>query len=338
MGNSQKTITRRQGLCAAAAMTATVLWTGQPAVAAAAASDGWPNRPIKLLVGFSAGGAVDNVGRQVAQALGPRLGQSMIVENKSGATGTLAADIAAKSAPDGYTLLLGSQSTMLVAPALYPKLPFRPMEDLAPISLIASVPLVLVVHPSVAVRNVKDLIALARAKKGELAYGSSGQGGSQHVAAELMAQMARVEMVHVPYKGEANALADLMGAQVTVMFGNLPTLLPAIRSGKVRAIAVSSPQRSEVAPDIPTIAESGLPGFEALTWFGLFAPAATPKPIIERLHREVVVSLADADFQLKMRGQGLTLVGNDPAQFRKYMQTETVKWAKLVESAKIKPE
>ncbi|WP_249728905.1 tripartite tricarboxylate transporter substrate binding protein [Acidovorax sp. CCYZU-2555] len=326
--------TRRQGLCAIALAVATLAGANM----ALAAPDSWPNRPIKMLIGFSAGGAVDNVGRQLAQGLGARLGQSVVVENKPGATGTLAGDAAAKSLPDGYTVLLGTQSTMLVAPAVYPKMPFRPMEDLAPISLVASVPLVLVVHPSVPVQNVKELIALARAQKGELAYASSGQGGPQHVASELLNQMAGVKMVHIPYKGESNALADVLGAQVTVMFGNLPTLLPSIRSGKLRAIAVSSLQRSDVAPDIPTVAESGLPGFEALTWFGLFAPVATPKPVIERLHREIVTSLADKEFQSKLRGQGLTLVGNDPAQFRSYMQTETVKWAKLVESAKIKPD
>lgn len=327
-------MTRRQGLGALGAALAAAA-TGN---AAWASTEAWPNRSIKLLIGFSAGGAVDNVGRQLAQGLGPRLGQTMIVENKPGATGILAGDATAKALPDGYTVLLGTQSTMLVAPAVYPKMPFRPMEDLAPISLIASVPLVLVVHPSVAVHNVKELIALARAQKGELAYASSGQGGPQHVASELLNQMAGVKMVHIPYKGESNALADVLGGQVPVMFGNLPTLLPSIRAGKLRAIAVSSLQRSEVAPDIPTVAESGLAGFEALTWFGLFTPAATPKPIIERLHREVVASLADKEFQAKLQAQGLTLVGNDPAQFRSYMQKETVKWARLVESAKIKPD
>lgn len=334
MHASNKGLTRRHGLRAMAWAAATLAIGKQ----AWATTDTWPGRPLKMLIGFSAGGAVDNVGRQLAQGLGARLGQSVIVENKPGATGILAGDATAKSLADGYTLLLGTQSTMLVAPAVYPKMPFRPMDDLAPISLVASVPLVLVVHPSVSVHNVKDLIALARAQKGELAYASSGQGGPQHVASELLNQMAGVKMVHIPYKGESNALADILGGQVTVMFGNLPTLLPSIRAGKLRAIAVSSLQRSDVAPDIPTVAESGLPGFEALTWFGLFAPAATPRPVIDRLHREVVSSLADKEFSAKLRSQGLTLVGNDPAKFRSYMQTETVKWAKLVESAKIKPD
>ncbi|MCZ2496478.1 tripartite tricarboxylate transporter substrate binding protein [Xylophilus sp. Kf1] len=291
-----------------------------------------------MLVGFSAGGAVDNVARQLGQALGLRLGQPVIVENKAGATGTVAADVVAKAPADGYTTLLGTQSTMLVAPAMYPKLPFKPLEDLAPVSLVASVPLVLVVHPSVPVRTVKEFIDLARERKGEWVYASSGQGGPQHVAMELLAQTAGVQLVHAPYKGEANALADLMGSQITVMFGNLPTMLPAIKAGKVRAIAVSSLQRSDAAPDIPTVAESGLGGFEALTWFGVFAPRATPQPVIERLHKDIVDSLADKAVQAQMRAQGLTLVGNTPAQFRAYLQTETVKWAKLVESAKVRPE
>jgi tripartite-type tricarboxylate transporter receptor subunit TctC len=324
---------RRTGLRAALAGAATLV-TGLPAFAA----ETWPTKPIKLEVGFAPGGAVDNVARQMGQALGTRMGQPFVIENRAGATGTLAADFAAKAAPDGYTLLLGTQSTMLVAPALFPKLPFKPLEDLVPVSLVGSVPLVLAVHPSLPVHNVKDLIALARAQKGNLAYASSGQGGPQHVATELLDQMAGVQMVHVPYKGESLAMADVMGGQVKVMFGNLPTMLPTIRSGKLRAIGVSSLKRAEAAPDIPTIAESGLPGFEALTWFGLFTPKGTPASVVTRLYNEVRASLADAGTRDRLKAQGLTLVGNSPDQFRAYMKAESVKWGKLIESAKIKPE
>jgi tripartite-type tricarboxylate transporter receptor subunit TctC len=313
---------------------AAALMTGLPAWAA----ETWPTKPIKLEVGFTAGGAVDNVARQMGQAMGSRLGQSIVVDNKAGATGTLAADYVAKSAPDGYTLLLGTQSTMLVAPAVYPNLPFKPLEDLVPVSLIASVPLILAVHPSLPVKTVKDLIALAKSEKGQLAYASSGQGGPQHVATELLKQMAGVDMVHVPYKGESMAINDAMGGQVKVLFGNLPTMLPAVRSGKLRAIAVSSLQRAEAAPDIPTIAESGLPGFEALTWFGIFAPKGTPAPVVTRLYNEARASLKDAATAERLKGQGLTLVGSDPEQFRKYMKVESEKWAKLVQTARIKPE
>jgi tripartite-type tricarboxylate transporter receptor subunit TctC len=326
-------VTRRAGLRAVLAGAATVM-TGLPTWAA----ETWPSKPIKLAVGFTAGGAVDNVARQMGQAMGARLGQTFVIENRAGATGTLAADYVAKSAPDGYTLLLGTQSTMLVAPAVYPKLPFNPLEDLVPVSLIASVPLVLAVHPSVAVHNVMELIALAKAEKGQLPYASSGQGGPQHVAAELLKQMAGVDMVHVPYKGESLAINDAMGGQVKVLFGNLPTMLPVVRSGKLRAIAVSSLQRAEAAPEIPTIAESGLPGFEALTWFGFFAPRGTPAPIVKRLYSEVRASLDDAATAQRLKGQGLTLVGSDPERFRQYMKTESVKWAKLVQAAKIRPE
>jgi len=305
---------------------------------AAAASDAYPSKPVRMLVGFAAGGAVDNVARQLGQGLSQRLGQAVVIENKPGATGTIAAEAAAKSPGDGYTLLLGTQSTMLVAPSVYPKLGFKPLQDFVPISLVASVPLVLVAHPSVPARNIKELIELARSKDGGLMYASSGQGGPQHVASELLAQMAGIKLGHVPYKGEAIALNDVLGNQVPIMFGNLPTLLPHIRSGKVRAIAVSSLQRSEAAPDIPTIAESGLPGFEALTWFGVFAPISTPKPVVDRLLNDINQTLADPAAKGKLQAQGLTVMGNNPDQFRAYMKTETVKWAKLVESAHIKPE
>jgi tripartite-type tricarboxylate transporter receptor subunit TctC len=323
--------TRRSLMLALA--TAGCAWT-----CTAAANDVYPSRPVRLMVGFSAGGAVDNVARQLGQSLTSKLGQPFVIENKPGATGTIAADLTAKSPADGYTLLLGTQSTMVVAPGLYPKLNFKPLEDFIPISLVASVPLALVVHPSVPAKNVKELIELARSKKGELMYASSGLGGPQHVASELLASMAGVQMVHVPYKGEANALSDVLGNQVPVMFGNLPTLLPHIRSGKVKVLAVSSLQRAEAAPDIPTIAESGLPGFEALTWFGLYAPAGTPRPVIDRLVTGVSQSLADPTAKSKLRAQGLTVVGNTPDQFRAYMKTEVVKWGKLIETAQIKAE
>jgi tripartite-type tricarboxylate transporter receptor subunit TctC len=323
--------TRRKLVFAVAA--AACAWT-----CAATASDAYPSKPVRLLVGFSAGGAVDNVARQLGQSLGGKLGQPFVIENKPGATGTIAADLVAKSPADGYTLLLGTQSTMVVAPGMYPKLPFKPLEDFVPISLVASVPMALVVNPAVPVKNVKELIELARSKNGNLVYASSGQGGPQHVGSELLASMAGVRMVHVPYKGEANALSDLLGNQVPVMFGNLPTLLPHIRSGKVKVLAVSSLQRAEAAPDIPTVAESGLPGFEALTWFGLYAPAGTPRPVIDQIASAVKQSLSDPAVKNKLNAQGLTVVGSAPDQLRAYMKTETVKWGKLIETAHIKPE
>lgn len=302
------------------------------------AQGAYPSKPARMLVGFSAGGAVDLVARYLAQAMGQSFGQPYVVENRAGATGTIAAEAVARAQPDGYTLLLGTQSTMVVAPSMYPNLSFDPVKDFVPISLIASVPLVLVVHPSLPLKTVSDVIAYAKSKNGDLMYASSGLGGPQHVAAELFGTTAGIRMTHVPYKGESNAIADLLGNQVPLMFSNLPTLLPHIRAGKLRAIAVSSLQRAESAPEIPTVAESGLPGFEALTWFGLYAPAGTPAAVVAKLEQGVKQSLIDVQLKQKMREQGLTLVGSTSAEFGHYMQSESVKWGALIKKAGIQPE
>jgi len=299
---------------------------------------GYPDKPVKMLVGFSPGGAVDNVARLLSQSLAKSMGGSFIVENRPGATGIIAAEQTAKAPADGYTLLMATQSTMVVAPSIYPKMSFDPVADFTPISLIASVPMVLVVGNEIPVKNVQELIAYAKRQKGGLPYASSGQGGPQHVATELFASMAKVDMVHVPYKGEANAISDLLGNQVPVMFGNLPSLLPHIKAGKLRALAVSSLQRSSVAPDIPTVAESGLPGFETLTWFGLFAPANMSQPVVDRLNAEVKKSLASPEVHAKLVQQGLTVVGGTSAELKGYMKQEVPKWANLLKNANIKAE
>lgn len=299
----------------------------------------YPDKPVKVLVGFSPGGAVDNVARLVTQSMAKNMNGSFVVENRPGATGIIAAEQAAKAPADGYTLLVATQSTMVVAPSIYTRMKVDPVDDFTPISLLASVPMVLVVSPTVPVKNVQELIAYAKRQPGDgMPYASSGQGGPQHVATELFAQMAKVKMVHVPYKGEANAIGDLLGNQVPVMFGNLPSLLPHIRSGKLRALAVSSLQRSSVAPEIPTVAESGLPGFEALTWFGLFAPAGMPQPLADRLNAEVKKSLAAPDVRAKLDQQGLTTVGGSAAELKAYMKQEVPKWGKLLRNANIKAE
>ncbi|ARP96333.1 Bug family tripartite tricarboxylate transporter substrate binding protein [Bordetella genomosp. 13] len=304
----------------------------------ALAQDAYPNRSTTVMVGFSAGGAVDLVARQLGQALGKQFEQPYVIENRAGATGTIAAEAVARAKPDGYTLLLGTQSTMVVAPSMYPNLRFDPIKDFVPVSLVASVPLVLVVHPSLPLHTVQDVIEYAKSKKGELTYASSGLGGPQHVSMELFNAMAGVKMVHIPYKGEANAITDLLGNQVPLMFSNLPTLLPHIRSGKLRAIAVSSLQRAPSAPEIPTVAESGLKGFEALTWFGLYAPAGTPQNVVSRLEQGVKQALTDAELRARMAEQGATLEGRDSAAFRQYMQAESVKWGDLIKKSGIKPE
>ena len=303
-----------------------------------ALADDYPSKPVKVLVGFSPGGAVDNVARLLAQSMARNMNGSFIVENRPGATGIIAAEQAAKSPADGYTLLMATQSTMVVAPSIYAKMKVDPVEDFTPISLIASVPMVMVVNPSVPVKTIQELIAYAKRQPDGMPYASSGQGGPQHVATELFASMSKAKMIHIPYKGEANAIGDLLGNQVPVMFGNLPSLLPHIRSGKLRALAVSSLQRSSVAPEIPTVAESGLAGFEALTWFGLFAPAGMPQPLAERLNAEVKKSLASPDVRAKLDQQGLTTVGGTSAELKAYMKQEVPKWGKLLKNANIKAE
>jgi tripartite-type tricarboxylate transporter receptor subunit TctC len=307
-------------------------------VPAIALAQTYPAKPVKVMVGFSPGGAVDNVARLLSQSMSKDMGASFIVENRPGATGIIAAEQVAKAPADGYTLLVATQSTMVVAPSVFSKMSFDPVADFTPISLVASVPMVLVVANGVPVKNVQELIAYAKSQKGGLPYASSGQGGPQHVATELFASMAGLNMVHVPYKGEANAISDLLGNQVPVMFGNLPSLLPHIKSGKLRAIAVSSLQRSSAAPEIPTVAESGLPGFETLTWFGLFAPAGMPQPVVDRLNAEVKKSLASPDVHAKLVQQGLTVVGGSSAELKAYMKQEVPKWGKLLKNANIKPE
>ena len=303
-----------------------------------AQDSGYPNKPSTVYVGFSAGGAVDQVARELGQALSKQFGQPYVVENRPGATGTIAAEAAARAEPDGYTLLLATQSTMVVAPGMYPKLRFDPLKDFEPVSLVASVPLVLVVHPSLPLKTVQDVIDYAKKQGGNLPYASSGLGGPQHVSAELFSTMAGIEMVHVPYKGEANAIADVLGNQVPLMFSNLPTLLPHIRSGKLRAIAVSSLERAESAPEIPTVAESGLDGFEALTWFGLYAPAGTPPAAIAKLEQGVKAGLQDPQLRDKLVKQGMKLEGSTSDEFRDYMEAESVKWGGLIRKAGIKPE
>lgn len=323
---------RRQWLGAAVAFSMMV------AGSSVQAQSVYPDKPTTLLVGFSAGGAVDNVARLLGQGLGQTLGQPYVIENRAGATGTIAAEAAARAQPDGYTLLLGTQSTMVVAPSMYPNLRFDPIKSFVPVSLISSVPLVLVVNPALPLHSVQDVIKYLKDNKGQVTYASSGLGGPQHVSAELFAAMAGVQMVHVPYKGESQAITDVLGNQIPLMFSNLPTLLPHIRSGKLRAIAVSSLQRSPTAPEIPTVAESGLPGFEALTWFGLYAPAGTPPAVVQKLEQGVKTTLADPGIREKMELQGMKIEGRDSAAFKIYMEAESVKWGDLIRKSGIKPE
>jgi tripartite-type tricarboxylate transporter receptor subunit TctC len=318
--------TRRHTLSLAAALLGTACLSAYAA---------FPDKPVKIAVGFAAGGGADIVARQLGQQMGAQTGQSFIVENKPGATGTIAASYVAKSPADGYTMFLGSQSTMLVAPAIYPKLQFDPVKDFTPISMLVSMPMILVVHPSVPAKNVQELIELA--KKGDMAYASAGPGGPQHTAGELFGLLAKVKLTHIPYKGEAPALTDVIGGQVPVMFANLPAVMPYVQSGKLRALAISSAKRHPSQASLPTVAEAAkLPEFEVLTWYGIFAPAGTPADVAKKLETEAIAALKSKDLSGKLAGQGFTVVGSTQQQFAAFMKNEVPRWARLVKDANIR--
>jgi tripartite-type tricarboxylate transporter receptor subunit TctC len=296
----------------------------------------YPARPIRFVVPFAPGGGGDIVGRIVAPKLSENLGQPVVIENRGGAGGTLGTEIGAKAAPDGYTLVLGNIGPLAVGPSLYERLNYDPVKDLAPVTLIASFPNLLVTHPSVPVRSVKDLVALAKARPGQLNYASAGSGTSTHLAAELLKVVAGISVVHVPYKGGAQAMTDLLAGNVAFYFGTVPSASGFVRSGKLRGIAVTSLVRSAAAPDIPTVAEQGYPGFETAAWYGVLVPIATTKEIIARLHAELVKTLAHPDVKQKLQAQGGDPVGNTPAQFGAYIASEIAKWSKVVKAAGVK--
>jgi len=306
-----------------------------PAVFAQAPT--YPGKPVRIVVPFAPGGGVDLTARILAQKLTERVGQSVIVENRTGASGIIGTEFVAKAAPDGYTLLVGSQTTQAVVPAMYGKLSYDTARDFVGVTEIAVSPLLIVVHPSLPVKSVKELIALAKARPGQLTFGAAS-GGTPHMAGELFKLVAHVDLLFVPYKGEGPAIADAMGGQISMVFSNLPVALPQAQGGRLRALAVTSPHRVSTAPEIPTAAESGLPGYEASTWFGLFAPAATPRDIIMKLNAESVNALNVPEVKERMAGQGLFVVANTPEQFAAFLKTEIPRWAKVVKDAGIKPQ
>ena len=281
---------------------------------AAHAQPAYPQKPIRLVVPFPPGGGTDILARLFGQKMSEMLSQPIIIDNRGGAGGTIGTDIAAKAPPDGYTLILVSGSHA-INPGLYPKLPYDSVNDFAPITQIATSPGILVVNPSLPVKSVKDLIALARAKPGQINYASAGSGTPPHLAGELFKVMAKIDMVHVPYKGNAPAFTDVIGGQVSLIFPTMPSAMPFIKSGKLRPIAVTSAKRSPAAADIPTIAESGLPGYEATSWYGILAPARTPAQIVAQLHEVLVSVIGAPDMKDKLAAQGLDPVGNTPQQF-----------------------
>ena len=311
--------------------------TTAPVAFAQASAQPYPSKPVRIVVPFAPGGGVDVTARILAQKLTERVVQSFIVENRTGASGIIGTEFVAKSAPDGYTLLVGSQTTQAVVPAMYGKLNYDTARDFAAVTEIATSPLLIVVHPSLQVKTVKDLIALAKARPGQLTFGAAS-GGTPHMAGELFKLVARVDMLFVPYKGEGPAIADAMGGQISMVFSNLPVALPQAQGGRLRALAVTSPQRVSTAPEIPTVAESGLPGYEASTWFGLFAPAATPRDVISKLNTESVSALSVPEVKDRMAAQGLFVVANTPEQFAAFLKTEIPRWAKVVKDSGVKPQ
>jgi tripartite-type tricarboxylate transporter receptor subunit TctC len=306
------------------------------AVAPAALAQTYPTKTVRMIVAFPPGGTTDILARATAQKLTEAFGQQVVIDNRPGAGGNIGTELVARSPPDGYTLLASPGSTLTSNPAVYAKVPFDPVRDFAPVTIIAEVPNVLIVHPSLPVRTVKELIALAKARPGQLAYASTGAGQSTHLSAELFKQMARVDMIHVPYKGSAPALTDMVAGQVTVMFDNMPSCLPFVKAGRLKAIAVTSTKRSPTTPELPTVAEAALPGFDVTVWFSVLAPANTPRDIVTRLNGEIVKALKTPDMRERLSQQGAEPVGNTPEEFSAVIKRDLAKWSKLVKDANIR--
>ncbi len=296
----------------------------------------YPAKAVRMIVGFPAGGTSDIMARLTGQKLSEAWGQTFIIDNRPGAGGNIGTELVAKSAPDGYTLLVSPGSTLTSNPAVYSKVPFDTVRDFAPVTIIAGVPNALVVHPSVPVKNLKDLIALAKSRPGQLAYASTGAGQSTHLSAELLKLSAGINMIHVPNKGSAPALTDVVAGQVSVMFDNLPSVLPFIKSARLKPLAVSSATRSRALPELPTVAESGLAGFDVTVWFAVLAPAATPREIVNRLNTEIVKAIKTQDMRERLAQQGADPVGNTPEDFAAVIKRDLAKWAKVVKDAGIK--
>ncbi len=302
----------------------------------AAAQTDYPNRQIRIIVGFTAGTAPDVAARILATKFAETWNVPVTVEDITGAGSNIATDRVAKAAPDGYTLLMGGNPSLVINPSLYVKLPFDPVKDFAPISQVFVAANLLVVHPDVPAKTLPELVALAKAQPGKLTYGHAGIGTSQHLAGELFKYMAHVDITPVAYRGSTAVLPDLLAGRLTMFFGNIVNVLPQVREGKLRAFAITSLKRSALAPDLPTMAEFGYPGFEAVPWFGLLAPAGTPQPIIDKLHDETVKVLAMPEVRKTMQQQGLDIIGNSPAEFAAAIKTETPHWAKVIKEAGIK--
>jgi tripartite-type tricarboxylate transporter receptor subunit TctC len=303
-----------------------------------AVAQAYPTKPVRLMVPFPPGGSTDIVARVVSQRLGERLGQPIVIENRGGAGGMIGTEAAAKAAPDGYTLTVGSTSTHVVAPSVYQKLDYDPVKDFAPISLIAVTPYLLVVNPAVPARSLKEFIELARARPGQLNYASAGTGSTTHLAMEMLKSAAGIYILHIPYNCNGPAGTAVIGGQVEALFGSLPAVLPHAKSGRVRALAVGSLKRSPALPEVPTVAESGFPGFDASLWLAIMAPAGTPAPVIERLQREIVALIGNEEMRAALDKAGAEAQASTPAELAAMIKDGVGKYAKIVKMAGMKPE
>ena len=298
-----------------------------------ALAQAYTTKPVTIIVPFAAGGTTDILARIIGQALTAELGQSVVVDNRAGAGGNIGGQAAAKAAPDGHTLFMGTVGTHAINASLYKKMPFDPVKDFAPLTRVANVPNLLVANPAQPYKSVKDLIAYAKANPGKVNFGSSGNGSSIHLSGELFKSLAKVDMQHVPYKGSAPAVTDLLGNQIGIMFDNMPSAIQHVRSGSLVPLAVTTAKRSPELPNVPTIAEAGVPGYEATAWFGLFAPAGTPAPVLAKLNAAIVKVLAQPDVKKKINEQGAEVYSETPEQFAAFIQAESVKWGKVVKES-----
>ena len=305
----------------------------------AAHAQQYPGKPVRILVGFAPGGSTDMTARIYAQELNKLWGTQVVVDNRPGASGMIAAELTSKAPPDGYTWLVSPQTSTVVAPLIYKKVGYDPGRDFAPIAVIGSTPQLLVLHPSLPPRTFKEFMGFVKANAPTLSYASGGFGSTPHMAGELLNTSLKVRVSHVPYKGENPGVLDLLGGQIPYMFSNVPVVLPHVQAGKLRALAITSPKRSPLAPEYPTVAESGLPGFDTATWSGLYVPSATPRDIVNRISGDVVKIARGAEFRKRMLGQGIDLSENDtPDKHAAFLKTELARWSKVIREAGVKAE
>ena len=308
------------------------------ALAVSAVADDYPNKAIRLIMPYPIGGSIDIAGRMVAQRLADNLGQAVVVDNRTGAGGIVGTETGARAAPDGYTVLMGGTGTLALSPSLQKNLPYDPNKDFTPVTLLVTIPYVVVVQPSFKAANIKELIALAKAKPNEINYGSGGSGSAPHLAAELFKTMADVRITHVPYKGSTPAITDTMSGQVQLTFTGIPSVMTQMKAGRLRPIGVTSLKRTAALPEVPTIAESGVPGYEVNPWFGVLLPARTPQPLVSRLNAEILKVLQLPATRERFAAEGFEAAGNTPAQFAAYIKAEQIKWGKVIKDAGIKAE